>query len=221
MNKYNAYYLIFYNKSKHYHSKNQYNKLTQEVSRLKNMELKLFNNNNNNKINNENNNIDDIYEEKDEDNNNIINNNDNNIDNNNLNNKNEAKLFLKSVKEFLLTSIKEINNFENNSFKIYYISMQNYFSAKGILISKKYRLLNEYEFFQKFNKEKEDILAKQIIKDKKKMSKPIINKTENKLFNYFNYEILTSKNIIRTLSTLGLLSLSIYAIFYLRKKYKK
>ena len=99
--------------------------------------------------------------------------------------------------------------------------MQNYFSAKGILISKKYRLLNEYEFFQKFNKEKEDILAKQIIKDKKKMSKPIINKTENKLFNYFNYEILTSKNIIRTLSTLGLLSLSIYAIFYLRKKYKK
>ena len=199
MNKYNAYYLIFYNKSKHYHSKNQYNKLTQEVSRLKNMELKLFNNNNNN----------------------IINNNDNNIDNNNLNNKNEAKLFLKSVKEFLLTSIKEINNFENNSFKIYYISMQNYFSAKGILISKKYRLLNEYEFFQKFNKEKEDILAKQIIKDKKKMSKPIINKTENKLFNYFNYEILTSKNIIRTLSTLGLLSLSIYAIFYLRKKYKK
>ena len=216
MNKYNAYYLIFYNKSKHYHAKNQYNKLRQEVSRLKNMELKLFNNSNN-IFNNENNNIDEIYEDKDEDNNNKINNN----DNNNLNNKNEAELFLKSIKEFLLTSIKEINNFENNSFKIYYISMQNYFSAKGILISKKYRLLNEYEFFQKFNKEKEYYLGKQIIKDKNEMSKPIINKTENKLFNYFNYETLTSKKIIRTLSTLGLLSLSIYAIFYLRKKYKK
>ena len=216
MNKYNAYYLILYNKSKHYHAKNQYNKLTQEISRLKNMELKLFNNNNN-IIKNENNIIDGI----DEDNNNIINNNDNNIINNNLDNKNEAKLFLKSIKEFLLASIKEINNFENNSFKIYYISMQNYYSAKGILISKKYRLLNEYEFFQKFNKEKEDNLVKQITKDKKMMSKPIINKTENKLFNYFNYETLTSKKIIRTLSTLGLLSLSIYAIFYLRKKYKK
>ena len=209
MNKYNSYYLIFYNKSKHYHIKNQYNKLTQEISRLKIMELKLFKNKNNNIIYNE---IDDIDE------NNIIINNEDNIC---LNNINEAKKYLNSIKDFLLNSIKEINNFENNSLKIYYISMQNYFSAKGILISKKYKLLNEYEFFQKFNQEKEENLVKQIIKDKKKMSKPIINKTENKLFNYFNYETLTSKKIIKTLSTLGLLSLSIITILYLKKKYKK
>ena len=99
--------------------------------------------------------------------------------------------------------------------------MQNYFSMKGIMISKKYKLLNEYEFFEKFNEEKEGYLSKQIKKDKKTMSKPIINKTENKLFNYFNYESLTSKKIIRTLSTLGILSLSILTIYYLRKKYKK
>ena len=77
MNKYNAYYLIFYNKSKHYHVKNKYNKLTQEISRLKNMELKLFTNNNiNNNIE-----IDNIEENE----NNIINNNFNNNYNNNLN----------------------------------------------------------------------------------------------------------------------------------------
>ena len=208
MNKYNEYYLIFYNKSKHYHVKNQYNKLTQEISRLKNLELKLFTNNN---INN-NDEIDNIDE------NNIIN---IHYNDNNLNNINETKIFLKSIKEFLLSSIKEIKNFENNSLKIYYISMQNYFSAKGILISKKYKLLNEYEFFQKFNREKEEDLTKQIIKDKTKLSTPIISKSENKLFNYFNYETLTSKKILTTLSTLGLLSLSIITILYLRKKYKK
>ena len=53
------------------------------------------------------------------------------------------------------------------------------------------------------------------------MSKAIINKTENKLFNYFNYEILSSKNILRTLSTLGILSLTVISLLYLRKKYKK
>ena len=213
MNKYNSYYLIFYNKSKHNHVKNQYNKLTQEINRLKNMELKLFTNNQKDIINNDIYNIDNIDE-------NNISNNLINI-NNNIDNINEAKIFLKEIKEFLLSSIKEINNFENNPLKIYYISMQNYFSMKGIMISKKYKLLNEYEFFEKFNEEKEGYLSKQIKKDKKTMSKPIINKTENKLFNYFNYESLTSKKIIRTLSTLGILSLSILTIYYLRKKYKK
>ena len=210
MNKFNSYYLIFYNKSKHNYVKNQYNKLTKDISRLKDMEVKLFKNKDN--IN---------KEEKDnieENNNNIININNNN---NNYNNVNDAKLFLKSIKDFLFTSIKEINNFENDSLKIYYISMQNYFSIKGLLISKKYKLLNEYEFFQKFNSEKEDSLSKQIINDKKNMSKAIINKTENKLFNYFNYEILSSKNILRTLSTLGILSLTVISLLYLRKKYKK
>ena len=125
-----------------------------------------------------------------------------------------------SVKNFLLNSIKEINIFENNTLKIYYVSIQNYFSVKGLLISKKYKLLNEYEFFKKFNKEKEEHLNKQIINDKKHMSKAVINKTENKLFNYFNYESLTSKKMLKTLSTLGLLSLTIVCIFYLRKKYK-
>ena len=213
MNKYNSYYLIFYNKSKHNHIKNQYNKLTQEIQRLKNMEVNLFTNNNKKDlINNEFDMIDNIDE-------NNINNNEIDI-NNNMDNVNEAKILLNEMKEFLLASIKEINNFENSSLKIYYISMQNYFSMKGIMISKKYKLLNEYKFFQKFNMEKEDYLSKQIMKDKNTMSKPIINKTENKLFNYFNYESLTSKKIIRTLSTLGILSLSIFTIYYLRKKYK-
>ena len=209
MNKFNSYYLIFYNKSKHSYVKNQYNKLTKDISRLKDMEVKLFKDKSS--INNE---------EKDnikENNNNIINVN----NNNNYNNVNNAKLFLKSIKDFLFSSIKEINNFENDSLKIYYISMQNYFSIKGLLISKKYKLLNEYEFFQKFNREKEESLTKQIINDKKNMSKAIINKTENKLFNYFNYEILSSKNILRTLSTLGILSLTVISLLYLRKKYKK
>ena len=120
-----------------------------------------------------------------------------------------------------MNSIKEINIFENNTLKIYYVSIQNYFSVKGLLISKKYKLLNEYEFFKKFNKEKEDHLNKQINNDKKHMSKAVINKTENKLFNYFNYESLTSKKMLKTLSTLGLLSLTIVFIFYVRKKYKK
>ena len=215
MNKYNSYYLIFYNKSKHNHAKNQYNKLTQEIQRLKNMELKLFTNNisNEDKINNEIDSKDNIKENNID--NNIINEN-----NDNAYNINEAKKFLNEIKEFLLASVKEVNNFENTSLKIYYISMQNYFSMKGKMISKKYKLLNEYEFFQKFNSEKDDYLSKQITKDKKEMSKPIINKTENKLLYYFNYESLTSKKIIRTLSTLGILSLSIFTIYYLRKKYK-
>ena len=206
MNKYYTYYYLFYNKSKNYYIKSQYNKLTQEISRLKKLELKLFNDNNNGK---------EIY-----DNNNdevIIN---NKYDSNNLSNINEARQFLNSVKNFLLNSIKEINIFENNTLKIYYVSIQNYFSSKGLLISKKYKLLNEYEFFEKFNKEKEEYLSKQIDKDKKYMSKAVINKTENKLFNYFNYESLTSKKMIKTLSTLGLLSLSIIGVLYLKKKYK-
>ena len=124
MNKFNSYYLIFYNKSKHNYVKNQYNKLTKDISRLKDMEVKLFKDKDN--IN---------KDEKDnieENNNNII-----NINNNNTyNNVNDAKLFLKSIKDFLFSSIKEINNFENDSLKIYYISMQNYFSIKGLLISK-------------------------------------------------------------------------------------
>ena len=215
MNKYNTYYLIFYNKSKRNHVKNQYKQFTQDIAKLKNMELQLFTK----KRNIINHNIDNI-EDNDED---IINlkDNDDNENNNDINHINEAKYFLASIKNFLLSSIKKINNFENDSLKIYYISMQNYFSVKGLLISKKYKLLNEYEFFQKFNKEKEEYLSNKIIKDKKRMSKPIINKTENKLFNYFNYETLTSKKIIRTLTTLGLLSLSIISILYLRKKYKK
>ena len=206
MNKYYTYYYLFYNKSKNYYIKSQYNKLTQEISRLKKLELKLFNDNNNGK---------EIY-----DNNNdevIIN---NKYDSNNLSNINEARQFLNSVKNFLLNSIKEINIFENNTLKIYYVSIQNYFSSKGLLISKKYKLLNEYEFFEKFNKEKEEYLSKQIEKDKKYMSKAVINKTENKLFNYFNYESLTSKKMIKTLSTLGLLSLTIIGVLYLKKKYK-
>ena len=206
MNKYYTYYYLFYNKSKNYYIKSQYNKLTQEISRLKKLELKLFNDNNNGK---------EIY-----DNNNdevIIN---NKYDSNNLSNINEARQFLNSVKNFLLNSIKEINIFENNTLKIYYVSIQNYFSSKGLLISKKYKLLNEYEFFEKFNKEKEEYLSKQIKKDKKLMSKAVINKTENKLFNYFNYESLTSKKMIKTLSTLGLLSLTIIGVLYLKKKYK-
>jgi len=206
MNKYYTYYYLFYNKSKNYYIKSQYNKLTQEISRLKKLELKLFNDNNNGK---------EIY-----DNNNdevIIN---NKYDSNNLSNINEARQFLNSVKNFLLNSIKEINIFENNTLKIYYVSIQNYFSSKGLLISKKYKLLNEYEFFEKFNKEKEEYLSKQIDKDKKNMSKAVINKTENKLFNYFNYESLTSKKMIKTLSTLGLLSLTIIGVLYLKKKYK-
>ena len=215
MNKYYTYYYIFYNKSKRYYIKTQYDKLVQEITRLKKLELKLFNNNNNdNQIINK----DEIDEEEI-----LINNkseNDETDDNKILNNINDAKIFLKSIKNFLLRSIKEINNFENNSLKIYYISVQNYFSSKGLLISKKYKLLNEYEFFEKFNKEKEEYLSKQIAEDKKNMSKAIINKTEKKLFNYFNYEILNSKTIIKTLSTLGILSLSIVGILYLRKKYK-
>ena len=206
MNKYYTYYYLFYNKSKNYYIKSQYNKLTQEISRLKKLELKLFNDNNNGK---------EIY-----DNNNdevIIN---NKYDSNNLSNINEARQFLNSVKNFLLNSIKEINIFENNTLKIYYVSIQNYFSSKGLLISKKYKLLNEYEFFEKFNKEKEEYLTKQIKKDKKHMSKAVINKSESKLFNYFNYESLTSKKMIKTLSTLGLLSLTIIGILYLKKKYK-
>ena len=207
MNKYYTYYYLFYNKSKNYYITSQYNKLTQEISRLKKLELKLFADNNSGKeiSNNElvvNNNEDD---------------NGNNIYHNNIN---EAKIFLKSVKNFLLNSIKEINIFENNTLKIYYVSIQNYFSEKGLLISKKYKLLNEYEFFEKFNKEKEEYLSKQIKKDKKLMSKAVINKTENKLFNYFNYESLTSKKMIKTLSTLGLLSLTIIGILYLKKKYQ-
>ena len=200
MNKYYTYYYLFYNKSKNYYITSQYNKLTQEISRLKKLELKLFADNNNGKE--------------------INNNEENNDDNICQNNINEAKIFLKSVKNFLLNSIKEINIFENNTLKIYYVSIQNYFSEKGLLISKKYKLLNEYEFFEKFNKEKEEYLSKQIKKDKKLMSKAVINKTENKLFNYFNYESLTSKKMLKTLSTLGLLSLTIVCIFYLRKKYK-
>ena len=206
MNKYYTYYYLFYNKSKNYYIKSQYNKLTQEISRLKKLELKLFNDNNNGK---------EIY-----DNNNdevIIN---NKYDSNNLSNINEARQFLNSVKNFLLNSIKEINIFENNTLKIYYVSIQNYFSSKGLLISKKYKLLNEYEFFEKFNKEKEEYLSKQIDKDKKNMSKAVINKTENKLFNYFNYESLTSKKMIKTLSTLGLLSLTIIGVLYLKKNIK-
>ena len=205
MNKYYTYYYLFYNKSKYYYIKTKYNKLTQEINHLKKLELKLFDINNNEKKDNINN---IIIKEKD----------DNNFEDNNLNNINDAKLFLQSVKNFLLNSIKEINIFENNSLKIYYISIQNYFSAKGLLISKKYKLLNEYEFFDKFNKEKEENLSKQIIKDKKYMSKTVINKTENKLFNYFNYESLTSKKMLKTLSTLGLLSLTIIGVLYLRKK---
>ena len=169
------------------------------------MEFQLFKNNNDINIDNNNNGI----EHKDNDN-----------DNNDLSNINKAKQFLLSVKNFLLNSIKEINIFENNTLKIYYVSIQNYFSVKGLLISKKYKLLNEYEFFKKFNKEKEEHLNKQIINDKKHMSKAVINKTENKLFNYFNYESLTSKKMLKTLSTLGLLSLTIVCIFYLRKNIK-
>ena len=206
MNKYCTYYYLFYNKSKHYYIKTQYNKLKQKISHLKKLELQLFNNNNDININNNNG-----IENKD-------NANDNDKDLNNINN---AKQFLQSVKNFLLNSIKEINIFENNTLKIYYVSIQNYFSVKGLLISKKYKLLNEYEFFKKFNKEKEDYLNKQIINDKKHMSKAVINKTENKLFNYFNYESLTSKKMLKTLSTLGLLSLTIVCFLYLRKKYKK
>ena len=205
MNKYCTYYYLFYNKSKRYYIKTQYNKLKQEISHLKKLELQLFNNNNDININNNNG-----IENKE-------NNNDNDKDLNNINN---AKQFLQSVKNFLLNSIKEINIFENNTLKIYYVSIQNYFSVKGLLISKKYKLLNEYEFFKKFNKEKEDYLNKQIINDKKHMSKAVINKTENKLFNYFNYESLTSKKMLKTLSTLGLLSLTIVCIFYLRKNIK-
>ena len=204
MNKYYTYYYLFYNKSKNYYIKSQYNKLTQEISRLKKLELKLFTDNNNGKEINDENEI-------------IINNKE---DNNNLSNINEAKQFLNSVKSFLLNSIKEINIFENNTLKIYYVSIQNYFSAKGLLISKKYKLLNEYLFFEKFNKEKEEYLSEQITKDKEYMSKAVINKTENKLFNYFNYESLTSKKMIKTLSTLGLLSLTIIGILYLKKKYQ-
>lgn len=202
MNKYSTYYYLFYNKSKRYYIKEQYNKLKQEISHLKNLELQLFKNNNDININN--NGIENKFN-----------------DNNDLNNINRAKQFLQSVKNFLLNSIKEINIFENNTLKIYYVSIQNYFSVKGLLISKKYKLLNEYEFFKKFNKEKEDHLNKQINNDKKHMSKAVINKTENKLFNYFNYESLTSKKMLKTLSTLGLLSLTIVFIFYVRKKYKK
>ena len=201
MNKYYTYYYLFYNKSKRYYIKTQYNKLSQEINRLKKLELKLFDNNN--KENNINDNNGMIIKKKEED-----------------NDINDAKQFLLSVKNFLLNSIKEINIFENNTLKIYYISIQNYFSAKGMLISKKYKLLNEYEFFEKFNKEKEEYLSKQIINDKKNMSKAVINKTENKLFNYFNYESLTSKKMIKTLSTLGLLSLTIIGILYLKKKYQ-
>ena len=207
MKKYNTYYLIFYDKSKRNHIKNRYKKLTEDITRLKNMEFQLFNKKN--IINDE---IDDIDENID---NNISTNN-----NNNINQINEAKLYLSYIKNFLLSSIKEINNYENDSLRIYYVSIQNYFSVKGLLLSKKYKLLNEYEFFQKFNKEKEEYLSKKIMKDKTKMSKPIINKTENKLFNYFNYEALTSKKIIKTISTLGLLSLSIVSFLYLKKKYK-
>ena len=206
MNKYYTYYYLFYNKSKNYYIKSQYNKLTQEISRLKKLELKLFNDNNNGKEINDNNNDEVIINNK--------------YDSNNLSNINEARQFLNSVKNFLLNSIKEINIFENNTLKIYYVSIQNYFSSKGLLISKKYKLLNEYEFFEKFNKEKEEYLSKQIKKDKKLMSKAVINKTENKLFNYFNYESLTSKKMIKTLSTLGLLSLTIIGILYLKKKYQ-
>ena len=209
MNKYYTYYYIFYNKSKNYYIKSQFNKLTQEISRLKKLEQKLFDNNDDNGQNiNINNEI-------------IINNkNINEEDNNKLNNINEAKRFLNSIKNFLLNSIKEVKIFENNTLKIYFISIQNYFSAKGLLISKKFKLLNEYQFFEKFNKEKEENLSKQIIKDKKYMSKAVINKTENKLFNYFNYESLTSKKMLTTLSTVGLLSLTIFGVFYLQKKYK-
>ena len=207
MNKYYTYYYLFYNKSKNYYITSQYNKLTQEISRLKKLELKLFADNNNGKEINNN----ELILNNDED---------NNGDNIYQNNINEAKIFLKSVKNFLLNSIKEINIFENNTLKIYYVSIQNYFSEKGLLISKKYKLLNEYEFFEKFNKEKEEYLSKQIKKDKKLMSKAVINKTENKLFNYFNYESLTSKKMIKTLSTLGLLSLTIIGILYLKKKYQ-
>ena len=206
MNKYCTYYYLFYNKSKRYYIKTQYNKLKQEISHLKKLELQLFKNNNEININNNNG-----IENKESDN-------DNDKDLTNINN---AKQFLQSVKNFLLNSIKEINIFENNTLKIYYVSIQNYFSVKGLLISKKYKLLNEYEFFKKFNKEKEDHLNKQINNDKKHMSKAVINKTENKLFNYFNYESLTSKKMLKTLSTLGLLSLTIVCVLYLRKKYKK
>ena len=69
MNKYYTYYYLFYNKSKNYYIKSQYNKLTQEISRLKKLELKLFNDNNNGKEINDNNNDEVIINNKDDNNN--------------------------------------------------------------------------------------------------------------------------------------------------------
>ena len=67
MNKYCTYYYLFYNKSKRYYIKTQYNKLKQEISHLKKLEFQLFKNNNDINIDNNNNNG---IEHKDNDNDN-------------------------------------------------------------------------------------------------------------------------------------------------------
>ena len=79
MNKYCTYYYLFYNKSKRYYIKKEYNKLKQEIFNLKKLEFQLFKNNKDINIDNNNNN-------------NRIENKDN--DNNDLSNINKAKQFL-------------------------------------------------------------------------------------------------------------------------------
>ena len=132
-----------------------------------------------------------------------------------------AKTFLDSIKNFLTLFLKKYNNLGDNTLKIYYYAIQTYFSMKGLLIAKKYLLEEECEFFKKINKEKEESLINKISRDKKEMSKTIIQKKEKKFFNYFNYETLTSKKMLTTLTTLGLISLSILSAYYIKKKYKK
>ena len=182
------YYFLFYNKAEQNYIRYEYDKLNQEIAKLKNMELKLFSNTEN----------------------------DEKLDKNKL-----AKNFLDLIKQFLVLFRKKYNNLGENTLKIYFYAVQNYFSMKGLLIAKKYSLEEECEYFKKMNKEKEESLINKISRDKKEMSKTIIQKKENKFFNYFDYETLTSKKMLTTLTTLSLISLSILSAYYFNKKYKK
>ncbi len=132
---------------------------------------------------------------------------------------NKIKEFITQIKNFILENNKEYNSSINQSFILYYQSIRNFYAMKGEFFARKYNLNEEEQFFKLYSQTREKQLNSLINKEKKELSQTLVSNNNNILYNYLkiNYEQFTFSSFIKTISTIGIITIGLFGIRYVIK----
>lgn len=128
--------------------------------------------------------------------------------------------YLNQIKTFIEKPRKDLLASKNNDLHLYFKSLKFQYAKKGLLICERYNITNNnLSYFENISNENNSDFNSEILKNKQMMNKYILNKSENKLFGYFNFDNITSSKMLKTLTSIFALSLgAIIIILYKKNK---